>query len=339
MRPPFMYILGFLCYAAFGQVNVQPDTKDLGLIKKGDIVSTEFKIVNSGGSDVKILSVIVPCGCLVEQDEKIVMAGQTGTLRVKLDSRDLEGPITKGIYITTDNPRYKFIRLFVIGVVKPRIDISPSTLIDVDTLAGHLREVEVVASSEEPGFAPSLKTIEDLVDGDFGRKRYTKVQIDTADRSATATTTAVGSAKVYNIKFIVSPDAPEGNVDERVTLETGLQEPTSIVFNLVGMVKPAFSVLPDHITWGPIQGGPQSAISKNVVIINNVVGETVLVTKAECVLLPQFSVAVSTVHDGQVFDIVLTGKGVKSGVYDGAIKVYIDGRAAPIEIPVHVQVL
>jgi hypothetical protein len=317
-------------------------TKQLGIIKKGDSVAAEFKITNAGATNLNLTSVFIPCGCVLAENDKVVMPGGSGSVKVTLETTDLEGAISKTIYLTTNDPVRKVSKLYISATVKPRIKIEPSTLINVILTRGQKQETTFTLSSAEAGFFPKLRGITDIVPGSTIQK-YVQVEIKEAqinmDINADPQAPAASINKTYAVNILMSPEAPDGEVNQRITLETGIQDPATVELNVVGIVQPRFIVIPERVSLGPVKAGVKAVVSKNVIFINNSKTEMVAVSKVDLIALPEFSVQVTPIHDGSIFNIVLVGKALTPGVYDGRLKVHVDGQSETIDIPVHVAVM
>jgi len=70
-------------------------------IKWGDKIEYEFNLKNTGTKDIKILKIIVSCGCQSTDDSNIqtIQAGKTGKIRltVNVDEDSLKDDLVNGV--------------------------------------------------------------------------------------------------------------------------------------------------------------------------------------------------------------------------------------------------
>ena len=73
---------------------------DFGTVNEGDIVSTTYKVTNSGKTDLIITNAEASCGCTVpEVTKEPISPGKTAPIYVKFDSNGKTGDVTKSIII------------------------------------------------------------------------------------------------------------------------------------------------------------------------------------------------------------------------------------------------
>jgi hypothetical protein len=93
-------------------VEVEPSSRDLGIITYGDITYTTFALSNNTNDSLKITRLSTSCGCTkatIEKDQ--LKAGESTVIQVSFDpsvhddDSDI-GDIIRTIYIETDHPDY-----------------------------------------------------------------------------------------------------------------------------------------------------------------------------------------------------------------------------------------
>lgn len=73
---------------------------NFGKIEQGDVVETTFVIKNVGENDLYILDAHGSCGCTVpEVENDVVKPGDSTPIKVKFDSKNKKGDLTKTINI------------------------------------------------------------------------------------------------------------------------------------------------------------------------------------------------------------------------------------------------
>ncbi len=80
----------------------EPEYK-FGTIDEGDVVNHEFVFENTGNSPLIIVDAQSSCGCTIPSvSQEPVMPGKTGSIKVKFNSKDKSGKITKAIRISAN---------------------------------------------------------------------------------------------------------------------------------------------------------------------------------------------------------------------------------------------
>lgn len=78
---------------------------DFGTVVEGQIVSTNFEIVNNGSGELKIDRVNASCGCTAAQPKKnILKPGEKTIIKVDFNSSGRLGPQEKFVYIMSNDP-------------------------------------------------------------------------------------------------------------------------------------------------------------------------------------------------------------------------------------------
>ena len=91
---------------------------DFGNIKKGDKVTTDFVLTNSGKSDLSVRKVKANCGCTVSQLEKdILKPGESASLKVTFNSAGRRGSQQKSVNIFSNDPTAPTQRLIIKGKI------------------------------------------------------------------------------------------------------------------------------------------------------------------------------------------------------------------------------
>ena len=77
---------------------------DLGVVEQGETARKVFQIENVGDADLEIRDITTTCGCTAAViDNKLIPAGETGSLEVSIDTSGKRDSIEKIITITTND--------------------------------------------------------------------------------------------------------------------------------------------------------------------------------------------------------------------------------------------
>lgn len=93
---------------------------DFGKVKKGDIVSHEFKFTNTGSEKLVIGRIQTSCGCTAAMvSSKELLPGASGVITVHFDSLEYLGPVEKEITVNSNDPFRRITTLTIRGDVVP----------------------------------------------------------------------------------------------------------------------------------------------------------------------------------------------------------------------------
>ncbi len=97
-----------------------PETEhNFGPLKKGDIVDYTFTFKNNGKGTLKIKDITTSCGCTAAlASSREILPSQSGTIRVELDTANLEGKISRNVKVTSNDPSNKVKILAIYADVK-----------------------------------------------------------------------------------------------------------------------------------------------------------------------------------------------------------------------------
>lgn len=99
------------------------DVKDFGTITEGDVVYEIFKFKNDGKTPLIITDAKASCGCTVPQiPEYPILPGEVGELKVKFDSKNKRGEISKKIKVAANTFPERISTVELIGKVNQKDD-------------------------------------------------------------------------------------------------------------------------------------------------------------------------------------------------------------------------
>lgn len=85
---------------------------DFGTVVEGQVVSTNFEIINNGSGDLKIERVNASCGCTAAVPTKNVLKpGEKTNIKVDFNSSGRFGPQEKFVYVMSNDPINKELKL------------------------------------------------------------------------------------------------------------------------------------------------------------------------------------------------------------------------------------
>jgi len=309
------------------KIEVLPETKDAGIVAKGQVIETTFVVKNNGGSDLVISDARPGCGCTVASFDKVIKPGAEGKVVTSVDTKSFSGPISKSVLLVSNDPERGQINLFVKATVKPFVDILPQPYVRVAVVKGDSDTRDVILLSEEKTFKPTVAE---------SAQPYVKAEIAPASEKDKV---PGHPGEQYRVRITVTPDAPEGLLNAPVRIATGVPQQPTIEIPISGVVRARVSVTPVMVNFGNFQAGKEP-ITRNIIVTNNKPGTPVKVTRAE-VSVAGFITDVVPTQEGISYTVVVKASDkVKKGALDGTVKVFTTDKEKPmIELPLRGEVL
>ncbi|MDQ6892571.1 MAG: DUF1573 domain-containing protein [Acidobacteriota bacterium] len=309
------------------KIEVLPETKDAGIVAKGQVIETTFVVKNNGGSDLVISDARPGCGCTVASFDKVIKPGAEGKVVTSVDTKSFSGPISKSVLLVSNDPERGQINLFVKATVKPFVDILPQPYVRIAVVKGDSDTRDVILLSEEKTFKPTVAE---------SSQPYVKAEIAPANEKDKV---PGHPGEQYRVRITVTPDAPEGLLNAPVRIATGVPQQPTIEIPISGVVRARVSVTPVMVNFGNFQAGKEP-ITRNIIVTNNKPGTPVKVTRAE-VSIAGFVTDVVPTQEGISYTVVVRASDkVKKGALDGTVKVFTTDKEKPmIELPLRGEVL
>lgn len=147
-----MLVLAAPAWAAPKLVVEQPEF-NFGEVFQGESVPHAFVFTNRGDQPLVITKVRSSCGCTAALASSRELApGESGEIQANFDSARFRGPISKTIYLYTNDASRPVMQLFLKGTVKEMVKVTPKQLnlgtVSLETPA--VQEFTLVNQSERP---------------------------------------------------------------------------------------------------------------------------------------------------------------------------------------------
>ncbi len=120
MKKLISVIILFLSVTLFAKPEVMFNSTvhDFGKVTRENVVKTVFNFKNTGNSVLIIDRVKTGCGCTgTLLNKKELQKGEDGSIEITFDSSDYIGSVEKTIYVYTNDPAHKVIKLKIIADV------------------------------------------------------------------------------------------------------------------------------------------------------------------------------------------------------------------------------
>jgi hypothetical protein len=109
-------------------VHIATPVHHFGSVARGATLSTEFPLKNLGPGSLRIEAVDAECRCTAIVLDPEVAVGQTGRIKVSLETWPFEGPIEKRVHLTIAGVPDHRITLTVKATVEPEFVLSAATI-------------------------------------------------------------------------------------------------------------------------------------------------------------------------------------------------------------------
>lgn len=298
-----------------------------GRFEQGNLARYTFKVRSVGNAPLRIERVKPSCGCLVTAAEgQAVPPGSETFVTVELDTRELDGAVTKSVTLYTNDPARPTVELVLAGEVHSDVVLEPPVLYFGRVRAGKAtrRQVQVKVDRPAPGQQAAKAPAPVLI-----------TAVDPPPRPLTATLEATadgGQAVVVE----VAADATLGHFSRKVTLHTTSAREPTITFDVLGSVEGDIALTPSALSFGATPAGGGRV---REVWIRNRGARPVAVT---VVGVPEdvLGYELKPLHVGSEYLLrVWLRDDAPAGTIDRQIDIFTDHPDAPkLVVPVHAEV-
>lgn len=313
----------------FPSIACEPAEIDFGRIEQNQVREAEITIRNEGAAELKIGNVSTTCGCTVaEPESKILAPGAATKLKVTFSSQKFQGPQTKRIGITSNDPATPFVEVIVRADVHAPIYVEPlirQLAFGSHRPGEHLPQTARFWTDEVPSL--QVRPVK------YSQAHF-QIEVDSQPGSPA---TAVATVRVR-------PDAPHGMIREVIRFETNIPGVPSVDLEAFGSIVKGLQVHPEQVNFRYVERDQQ--LRYEVVVTSAVARARFKVTGAE-IDLPNFEARIEERTASQQFAVILSGKPLPvsderavaaQGRMQGTLRIFTDSPEQP-EIPVKVTYL
>ncbi len=180
-------------------------THNFGTLTRDQTLEHSFPFKNTGNKTLKILYIETTCMCATGRATKReIRPGESAEIIAKLEGRKYPGskPVTKTLRVVTNDPDEPAIALTIMGTIIDVARVEPEQILLPHVGAGVGASAEARIIQEGPR---SLTIKEILISSPM-------ITVDTLPLD--------GEAEGYLLKITLSPDMPEGQFEELLTIIT-----------------------------------------------------------------------------------------------------------------------
>lgn len=173
---------------------------DFGKAVRGAVVEHTFTLDNHGDTPLGIRRIRLTPPMVPGDIPPVLPPRQQGALRVRLDTRSLDGPFEGFVLLSFEDPAVPDLRLTVTGHVVPAVEVLPPAIF-ASARRGEASRFSVEIVSHEP--EPVL----------IGVVRH-------APERFTTTLETIEEGRRYRLKLALKPDGPGGRGRETIRIRT-----------------------------------------------------------------------------------------------------------------------
>lgn len=296
-------------------VAVEP-VKELGLVPKGEQATHEFTIRNEGNAPLQIQEVRAACGCTVADYDKVIAPGQTGKVRMSVDTTTFSGPIAKGVTVFTNDPATPQIELTVRANVEPFIKVSPGYA-RYSMVQGE-KEGKITQTLWTPDKSPmQIVKVE---------SPYPYLKVSFREAKPEERNKAAQDQQQWVIDMVLASDAPVGPLTEPVKVHTNSTKQKLVQIPVSGFVRPVIAVTPSVVDFGPIEIKEEMRKTFNV---RSFATEPIKLTSIQD-NIQGIDASYEPLQDGREYQIRLTLKPeLAKGPFNGKLVITTDSPKVP----------
>jgi hypothetical protein len=291
--------------------------KDVGFVAKGEVASHEFGIRNAGDAPLQIQEVRASCGCTATEFDKVIAPGQTGKVRLTLDTSTFSGPVAKGVTVLTNDPAAPTIELTIRARVEPFIKVKP----------GYARFITVQKEAKEGTIVQTLWAAD--------RSPFEVVKVESPYPFLTVThreakpeerPKEVADQQQWRVEMHLSNDAPVGPLIEPVKVYTSHPRQKLVEIPVSGFVRPVMAVTPPVADFGQIE---VKEPTRWAIHVRNFATEPIKLTSVMGTV-PGIDFKIEPLREGREYEVVLTFKPeLRKGPVNGKLTVVTDSPKVP----------
>ncbi len=213
-------------------------TFDFGTVPQGTKVVHDFAMKNAGGMDLIIQRLVPGCGCTAATaNSEPIKPGAEGKIHVEFDTTGFRGDKLKTVRVYTNDADNPSQVLTVRGVVQPDVSIEPMSVSFDEVIRGEITNVPSKTVEVRVREGSSVKIA--------GLKSFSKNLV---------VTELEGSETLKRFSISIDPQAPVGEIRDRVIVNISGGRESSINIPVFAQVKGQLVLEPSQISFGIVEG-------------------------------------------------------------------------------------
>ena len=282
--------------------------KNFGIVNEGEKLSHTFRFTNIGTETLEVYARST-CGCTVALlSDKKIPPGDSGEIKITLDTSGIKGPIGQGADIRTNDPDKKWTKLTITAIIKSSVKVVPERLWLDEVVMGDEVQREILVI--DPG--DSTLKIENVEVPDMITANILPVRTENIRAIPVLLTYKIGN-KI-------------GDFEETIFIKTNDSIRPEIHVTIRGTIIGEARALPPVMFFGEIE--PDTGVMREVTI-SPTNGKRLEIAKIE-VKSPYINTEVIPVENSPDYTLKATLKSPeKTSTVRDSIRVYVNGRDYP----------
>lgn len=291
--------------------------KDLGFVPKGEMAFHEFQIKNEGNAPLELREVMASCGCTVAEYDRVIAPGQTGKIRMTVDTATFNGPTAKGVTVYMNDPATPTMELTIKAKVEPFIKIKPGYARYI-TVQGEQKEGKILQTLWTPDKSPiEIVKVE---------SPYPFLDVKFWEAKPEERLKEIEDQQQWKLEMHLSNDAPVGALTEAVKVYTNHPKQKLVQIPVSGFVRPVMAVTPPVVDMGQVQSTSPVRFSLNV---RNFATEPIKVTGISGDM-QGIDAKVESLQEGREYEVQITFKPeARKGPLNGKLFLTTDSLKMP----------
>ena len=253
----FAVFLLFQTSPAFAELTVHSTVKvespvyDFGNVASGITVNHEFRVSNSGNSDLVVNKVIPSCGCTAgKMVPEVLEPGESGVIKVSFDTTGFSGRKVKTIRLYTNDPESDSVLLTMKGQVEPDTVVEPRQVFMSDVVKDGKEIINGAASvkiTAREGTSLSIGKVKTF-------SKYLRL------------TEVTHSKKQKEVKVEVLPNAPKGELRDKIIVSIKGGRRSSVNIPVYAVIQGPVRASQSVVSFGVVKG--DNPIRKSIKVEN-----------------------------------------------------------------------
>jgi hypothetical protein len=289
---------------------------DFGTLEQEKTLKHVYRFSNTGGERLVISRLRSTCGCMAALlSDKEIPPGGSGQVELTFKSGHRRGPQKFRAYVTSNDPDEPIVGITLAGKVKADVVISPRMLRfdDVQKGMGAMQRIIILE----------------------GEHRIKIARVDFSSKYLFGQTFPfrLENNAGYELVVALSPEAPAGALDEKVTILIEEPRKEKIEIPVRGNVAGQIAVSPESLFFGFVKKG--TSIERRITITNTA-DDTFTIKELEFGA-DYLALRLLPVREGREYVIEATlTENAPPGKIEQSLKVFTDSTHQPvIEIPIY----
>lgn len=295
---------------------------DFGEMVRADVAEKSFEIRNEGGSTLLIREVQTTCACTVVDFPSSVAPGESGQIKVSLDTDFVDGAFQAQAFLYTNDPDKPKIELTLKVETQPYVSAHPGYVrfnlhqfYPADDPRGVDRQL--VWASKPADFA--ILEVE---------SPYDFLQIEFSE-AAPEDRNPRHDGVQWMLQIRLPPDAPVGPLAGYLRVRTDHQKQKTLSIPISGILRPLFAITPANATLGDLDFRGE-ARRTSLHVAHSDLEPRFEITKAESDV-SGLAFEIESVVEGREYWVhIILPPDLAKGPFDGTIQIHTSSEDQPV---------